>query len=367
MVIYETVLFVALSVVAATVMHEGGHILGAFASGQTPRVLVLGLGPVVARLRGPNFALVLRAVPVTGYVLVEPTDELWAYAVMVAAGPGANLVALAGCLWAHALWPRADLAVALAIYQGLFAAATLFPGRGRIAGLHLASDGAQLYRLLRSGHPCPVARGYAWALAQVEPAGAPARPATRHAARLVFELGRADQFVDAWARRDAFASLRAMLAEPDLTRGERALILCVLCAQQFVYGAGTADAEELDAWSREALALTPEPLARDTRGAVLLAAGQRGEAEALLRDALDGYRARDGIESPQALLCGAVLARAIGLAGRTDEADALWRRAETAPAVAADPRLREILTRIKCRALPADDGSPGIRHSAAVP
>lgn len=367
MVIYETLWLVAISFVAALLVHEGGHLLSAVATGQTPRVLSLGVGPVVARLRRPTFAVVLRAVPITGYVLVEPTDRRWAYAVMVAGGPCANLLALAGCLRAHALWPDAEVAVALAIYQGLFAAGTLFPRRGKIAGIRMASDGALLYRFLRAGRTTPVATAYASLMALVEPPGAPAPPVTRRAARLVFELGRADQFVDAWARREAFASLGALLSERDLTRQERAIILSVLCAWHFIYGVGRASAEELDAWSREALALTPEPLGRDTRGTILLAAGRRREAEVLLRDALDGYCGRHGVESAQAMLCRAVLARAVGLAGRAEEAQALWRRAETAPAILANPHLREMLTRIKCRALPAGDVSREASPSAAAP
>ena len=366
-IIYETIWFVAISAVAALLVHEGGHVVGALATGQTPRVLTLGLGPVILRLRRPGFAVILRAVPITGYVLVEPTDRAWAYVVMVAGGPCANLLALAGCLWAHAIWPASDLAVALAIYQGLFALGTLFPAYGKIGGIRVPSDGMHLYSLLRVGRTSPVATGYAAIMSHVEPKGAPALPVTRHAARLMFELVRADQFVDAWARREAFVSLRALLVERDLTRQERALILCVLCGQEFIHDEGNAGAEEMDSWSREALALTPEPLARDARGAVFLAAGRRREAETLLRDALDGYCGRDGVESPQAVLCRASLARAVDLAGRADEAQTLWREAETAPVIVANPRLREILTRIKCRALPAEDGSQGASPAPAAP
>ena len=366
MIIYETIWLVALSFVAALMVHEGGHIVGALATGLTPRVLMIGHGPAILRLRWPRFALVIRVLPVTGYVLVEPTDRRWAYAVMIAGGPIANLLALAACLWAHALRPDADLAVALATYQGLFGIATLLPTRGKIGGIGLASDGAQLLHLLRTGRSRPVAPAYASILAHVEPPGIPARPVTRHAARIVFELGRADQLVDAWARRDAFASLRALLDERDLTHPERALVLCVLCAHQFIHGDGTASAEDLDAWSGEALALTPEPIGRDTRGSVLLAAGRRHEAEVLLRDALDGYRERDRSGSPGAVLCRARLARAVGLAGRASEARALWHEAETAPATLADPRLRATLTRIKCRALPPEDRPDGAASVAVV-
>ena len=197
MIVYETIWACALSVLAAVLVHEGGHLSCAIVTGQTPRVLMLGLGPVVLRLRVRTFTVVLRALPVTGYLLIEPTDRRWAYAVTIAGGPLANLLALAACLRAHVLWPDIDLAIALAIYQGLFAAMTLWPSHGNVAGLQLASDGAKLYRLMRKTWTSPVTTGYAAIMAGVEQVGGPARAPTRYAARLVFECGRADQYVDA--------------------------------------------------------------------------------------------------------------------------------------------------------------------------
>ncbi len=365
MIISETIWAVAVALVAAMLVHEGGHLVCAMAAGQRPRVLMLGLGPTLMRLGGPDFVLVLRAVPITGYVLVEPTDRRWAYTLTVAGGPFASLLALIACLRAHVLWPHNDLLLALAIYQGLFLVRTLCPSHEKFAGLRLPSDGAQLYRLLRKKRTPPIRSSYAAVMASVEPPGAPARLPTRHAARLVFELARPDQHVEARARRDAYWSLRALLDEGDLTSPERAFILCFLCAIQFIYDEGLATGVELDLWSQQALTLTRQPLGLDTRGAVLLLQGRRSEAEAFLREALDGYVEFNGTESIQAALCRAVLARTVGLSGRDREAQELWRQGEAASAMTADPRRRMMLTRIKARALPTEDGSP--RSSAPAP
>ena len=98
MIVYETLWLSAVSIVLALVVHEGGHILGALATGIVPRVLVLGIGPVVLRLRRGAIVVVFRAVPLTGYVLSEPSGRVWAYLAMVAGGPLANLLALAASL-----------------------------------------------------------------------------------------------------------------------------------------------------------------------------------------------------------------------------------------------------------------------------
>lgn len=352
MIVYEIVWLSAVSLVLALVVHEGGHIVGALAVGIVPRVLVLGVGPVVLRLRRGAFVIVLRAVPLTGYVLSEPSGRVRAYAALVAGGPLANLLALAACRWASAVWPDAVTPGALAIAQGVFAARTLFPSRGKVAGLFIPSDGLQLYYMFRARTVPSLAASFAPHAAPMLPSGAPPPAPTRHTARLLFALHRADQLADGWARAEAFASLRALLSEPDLTIVERGVVLCNLCAYQFLFDEGLGTAPDADAWSLEALELTGEPMARDTRGAVLLLSGRRDEAERLIRSALDGYGARGEAESLGAVLCLALLARAVGAAGRADEAGVLRRQVEAAPVIAASPQLRNTVTRIMARALP---------------
>ncbi len=352
MIVYEVLWLTAVSIVLALVVHEGGHVLGALAVGIVPGVLVLGVGPVVLRLRRGAFVSVLRAVPTAGYVLSEPSGRIWAHACMVAGGPAANLLALAACLWASAVWPDAVTPGGLAIVQGVVAARTLFPSRYKVAGLSIPSDGLQVYGLLRARTVPSLAASFAPHAAAMLPSGAPRPAPTRHTARLLFALHRVDQLKDAWARREAFTSLRALLAEPDLTPVERAVVLCHLCAYRFTYDEGLGTDADADAWSLEALELTGEPAARDTRGAVLLLLGGHEEAERLIRSALDGYGARREAEGVGAMLCRALLARAVGAAGRADEALALWRQVEAAPVIAANPPLRKIVTRIKARALP---------------
>lgn len=353
MIVYETLWLTFLGLVAAVLVHEGGHIAGALAVGIAPRVLTLGVGPVVMRLRRGAFVVVLRAMPLTGYVLVEPSGRFWAYFALVAGGPLANLLAFATSLWAAAAWPDAVAPAALAIFQGLFAVATLFPSRGRISGLSVASDGLQMFRLLRARKIRSLGAAFAPLAAPLSPAGAAPPAPTRHTAKLLFALCRADQLADPWARSEAVSSLRSLLPETDLTSVERAVVLCQLCSYVFLYDEGLGSAAEADAWSRDALALSGEPTAFDTRGSALLLSGHVVEAERLLRSALGRHGARGEAEGLGAVLCRALLARALDAAGRTDEASALQREVEAAPAIANNPALRAIVTRIKSRAVAA--------------
>ena len=351
MIVYEIFWLSAVSLVLALLVHEGGHVLGAVLVGIAPRVLSLGIGPVVLRLRRGAFVVVIRAVPRTGYVLTEPSGQVWAYFALVAAGPLANLLALAAALWAVGVWPGAHIPGCLAIGQGAFAGATLFPSRGKIAGVGASSDGLQLCRLLRARKVPSLAESFAALAVPFLPVGAAPPASTPHTARLLFALHRADQLGDPWARSEAFSSLRSLLAEPSLTRVERAVVLCYLCGYHCLYDEGLGTAAEADAWSREALDLTGEPAAVDTRGAVLLMSGSIEQAEPLLRLALDGYGVRDEAEGLGAVLCRALLARALASAGRADAALALWRQVEAAPVIAASPPLRGFVTRIKSRAI----------------
>lgn len=351
MVIYQTVWLVALGVVAALLVHEGGHVLAALATGQVPRVLTLGRGPLIARCRFGTLAVALRAVPVTGYVLIEPGDRRWAYAAMVAAGPAANLLAFTAAVWAQGRWPDSTAPPAIMVYQGLYAAMALLPRRGRVAGIALASDGLQLYRLARAPAWAPLSTAYAGLMAAVEPAGSPARAPTPPAAALCFALARPDQYADPWARGEIVASLRALLAGGGLVPRERAIVLCCLCGYAFVYGEGLAEAAELVAWSEEAVASMGGPVTLDARGCALLLAGKFEEAEAALRSALDGYAGRREGEGLGAALCRATLARTVGLLGRADESRDLWRAVEAEPAV-ANPLARALVTRIRSRAVP---------------
>ncbi len=345
---------VAAAMTTTVIVHEAGHLLGAYAVGLTPRVAYLGIGPRLWRLRWGTLVCVVRAVPITGYILVEPEDRRAALAIMLAAGPLANIGAMALCLWLHDIRPDWDFVVAMAIFQGLFAVAALTPSTGKAAGIRAASDGLRLYRLARRGKLNDAAVSYASVMSNLAPKGAPVHPMTRHTKRIMFEIVRPDRFVDASARKEACASLEALLSEIDLSRPERGLILCFLCSMEFLYGSVGASPATLDTWSREALALCPEPVSLAARGEALMAAGQLPEAETLLRQALAGYEARDEATSPLVVIGRASLALALALTGRTTEAQTLFDEVDVAPA-SAQPQVRELIDLLKARAFAGSD------------
>ncbi len=258
---------VMLAATLAAIVHESGHALMALAVGLRPRVVVLGKGPALLRLRLGSLVFILKAVPITGYVMLEPTARRWARTAMIAAGPLANVVAL-GVIAVAWRSSRSDVLVALAIFQALFCVVTLIPSRGTVSGARMASEGLHLFRLLARYKPGELAAVYATILSSAQPKNAPAHPLTRHAAPILFEIMRHDRVVEPWAKRDTCRMLEARFAASDLTRAERVMILCLLPSMELLFGDSGLSPAALEAFSAEALALAPEPMPRSTRGAV---------------------------------------------------------------------------------------------------
>ncbi len=338
---------VMLAAALAAIVHEGGHALTVLAVGLRLRVVVLGLGPTLLRLRLGSVVFILKAMPLTGYVMLEPTARRWARTATIAAGPLANAAALGAVAFA---WRRSasDILVALAIFQALFCVTTLMPLRGTVSGIRSRSDGLQLYHLICRHKAGELAATYALILSSVQPKDAPAHPLTRHAAPILFEIMRSDRVKETWAKRDACRMLEARLAAPDLTRAERVLILCLLPSMELLFGGSGLTLAALDAFSAEAIALAPEPMPCSTRGAVRLAQGHVAEGETLLQAALAGFAARGDAKSADAAVCLAFLGQAAAADGRAGEAADRFAAAAALP-IAATGEMPAVLAHLRAR------------------
>lgn len=143
--------FVIASLIAVA-FHELGHALCARAVGIPIRRMVIGQGPMVRAWRWRGTACELRAVPLTGFVVIDEPFEFRKYAMVLVLVGGVlgNLVAIfciAGLGAAGLLAARPG--GFLVLTQMIAIVGNLWPYRKRLGDRWVSSDGLQLVSLLR--------------------------------------------------------------------------------------------------------------------------------------------------------------------------------------------------------------------------
>ena len=318
--------------------HEAGHAIGAKLAGLQPRQVAIGQGPAIFRTQVAGALLVLRLLPLSGYVLIlpQPAMSRRAYAVMVASGPAANALLLACVALAAALRPDLDDALLPAgLAQAMILLVTLAPYRWGRGGQRRSSDGMQLWTYAVRRPPDPFAASYAAMQAAVLPAGAERPPPSPAAPELIYQMTRRDRLRDAWAARDASAAMLGLLRTGALRLAERIMALDFLAGNEVLFGGTGATLADLDAWSEEAVALSPCPGPHMTRASVLTRLGRPAEAEAMLRPLLDSARGPG-----EAALCRLHLAEAAAALSQREQAGNWLAQARAA---AAGPHRRLLL------------------------
>ncbi len=245
-----------LSLVVGTVVHEFGHALGAAAVGLPPRLISIGQGPYLTRLRLGGAWLVLRAAPVGGYIHtpIGPDTTAQSRFIMTAAGPAATGLMLAAAIAVARFAPLSDLAKVFweggVLGQAVILANTAIPYERKLKTHVSTSDGLKLIRLARGENRGAFDRLHAALIRRHLPEGAPAPAPSRHFPEIAFQLARRDRRTDAWAQAEVTASMRGLLAQNDLPDGERAIAveLLELCD---LYDDIRADKAELKALVRQ--------------------------------------------------------------------------------------------------------------------
>lgn len=278
-----------LGLVLASLVHEAGHAACAWALGFEPRVISLGVGPTVLRLKAARATIAIRMLPIGGSVLTLPWRERprWHRCLFVASGAVANLAAL----WmfsalAGLFSGGSTLLTTLAGIQGAFALINLLPLPLKVDGVSIGSDGLQLVQNLFGNSQNHFQMAWEPLASRVAP-GWQCSGFSRHAQEILFQAGRQDKFKECWARREACVALKACLGATDTAKMEELLVLCLLSELATLYRDTGTTLEELDSWSAKLLAMSDCPGNRVTRGGALVALGRMAEAEAILKPLAD--------------------------------------------------------------------------------
>ncbi len=184
--------------------HEIGHAIVAQAVGLEPRLLRIGVGPILLRFRLGRTWVTMRAFPTSGRVTIlpRPPGARAAFALFLLGGVSANaalFALLVACTMSvSAPWWMPPMAAA----QIMLVAIALLPLPQWLYGRK--SDGYQLLALA------------------LRRATQPAGPLTPTAREIGYQTTRPDRIDERWARRDAVAVLRDLLEQHRLEPGERA-------------------------------------------------------------------------------------------------------------------------------------------------
>ena len=112
-------------IAGALILHEGGHAIAALLTGIRTREILVGFGPSLFKVRIRGVAVSLRVLPLGAGVDIDDDGyrvaPAWKKAVLLAAGPAANLLgclaALAGVGW---LWVGSGSFLLRTAIAGLF-------------------------------------------------------------------------------------------------------------------------------------------------------------------------------------------------------------------------------------------------------
>ncbi len=284
MLILGALLAFQLSLTLGLVVHEAAHAAVGRWFGLQLRMIRIGRGPPLVRIRIGRAWLVLRLWPVSGQVvaLASPQRRRLAMISYILGGMGGNALLLAGLGAVLAVDPiSAWWTVPAGLAQLLEIVSAAVPRSWKARdGLHL-SDGERLRRFLRNRDTPPVVGAQAHltrrlGITEPAPPPSPALP------EIAYQLTRPERLKEAWARRDMSRVLRDVLARADLTWLERLAVHDELVVREAQHGEGLLTAAELDRWSAEALEIAPLPALRITRAGALFRLGRLDEAEALL-------------------------------------------------------------------------------------
>jgi Peptidase family M50 len=277
-----------LGLAAGLAFHEFGHMLCAMLVSVPIRLLSIGIGPLLWRVRIGETHFKLHAVPLSGYVacyprpLVRPVSMLF--------------VLLGGVLGNAALVGLVTVVVKTKVVSGLalddlglivlvqffIIIENLVPYWTTTGGVRIGTDGLQLLQVLAGPWRGPTEAGLLYAAKLDGYSGADRVPPRRACVRLIYQILRSDRWADAETRRDFQDAVQRELGRGTLSREETILALDALVTSGLMYR-DPAVRTHLDAWSQQALRLGPDiATLRGSRGAVLVELGRYQEGKALL-------------------------------------------------------------------------------------
>ena len=273
------------SLMAGIVVHEAGHALAGMSVGLQPRLITLGSGRILARVRLGRAWLVLRGVFFSGSVECLPaaSNRRWAVAVMLIGGLLGNVLLVLLLAAASALWPSASSILGnVALAQVFLIVIALFPFR--YGGLR--SDGLWLLHLRQ---PLPDLRalldGELKKLLQGSKGEARSTIPDCELPEFFYQSVQAVTSDEAWVVQDAAAALKVILARVGLPKPERALILTILLTAELTGIDASAPPAHLVAWARELGSLRGESGSELLQGMVLVMDGQFEAGQKLLHAA----------------------------------------------------------------------------------
>jgi hypothetical protein len=299
-----------------TFAHEAGHALVVWRLRFEIRLISVGIGPALVRLRLGQAWLIIRALPVTGVVKMLPvlTERRIALAVFLIGGVLGNVALFAALGIASVVIPNvSDSLKPVAFAQVFMIVVNLFPAPAKRSGL--GTDGRQLLRLLFRRRTKDIFKLRDALLRQMVPDGAPLPDQSADTAEILYQYCRADLFTHPWVQRDAAEVMPRVLRRNHLPNAEKALVLNFLVSIELMFGGGGLSARCLDAWSREALAIAPTSAQRAQRGALLIALGRTDDGTTLLLELLS-----EPINTTADVLVRAFLAMAARGQGNSDDA-----------------------------------------------
>ena len=364
-----------LGLVAASVVHEGGHLLCARVCSIPIGRIVIGGGPVLMRLHVGKVQLEWRLLPVGGLVVPAALPNLQArgpMALFFLGGVLGNVAAIGAIILLHVMGAVPTLlyndagtplialqAGILTLSQAFFVILCLIPHWAPMDGRPMASDGLQLLRLLQGRLQYAV---------RLEPyRHGMTRPpkASSASSRIAEQFARTDRLSSTDARRDFWVRLRGELVDSglpaqdlpaqdlsaqdlpaqDLPAEEEMLVLDALVTDGLLF-ADPMLLTGLEQWSLRALQLGPGVrTVVGSRGAALVELGRYQEGKALLEAVAFTVDA----EPFDALMSRIFLARAEQALGNAAAAAALMTqvRSITAQAGALEPAVISLIERIE--------------------
>ncbi len=216
-----------LATAVGVAFHELGHALTGWLLDCHPRIVEIGGGPSILRIRLSSAWLVIRLLPISGmvYLLPRGRDRLRASIAVTAAGPLANVVI--GSI-ALAVLARQDYSIDAftTTFPWLFAQAwilmfTLWPRTYNKQGVAFVSDGYRLYAYFAHRDRDEYGDMHKAILRNALADGEALPPPSSWFPELVVQAIRRDRLKETWAREDAATEVRKILAHADLPAPER--------------------------------------------------------------------------------------------------------------------------------------------------
>jgi len=303
--------------------HEAGHLLCAMSMSIPVRLLSIGTGAPLFRLRVGETSLELRQnLWRGGFVSAYPALIRHKYRMMffLIGGVMGEAALLALMMWSSAaLSMPVNVGLVLsgaALAQILQIIGSLMPRDVKIDGKTLGTDGRQLWQTLRGPRSGPTALGL-WVADYLNKYRVGTKPTvpSSHAAARICHHWLSGRWADEKVRRDADAAFMRELERGALAPEVELLVLESLLTDALVF----ADPDlrvHLDAWSSRALSLAPAiKTVRGTRGGVLVELGQYAEAKPFLEPLTSAEET-----SLDRVLAHAFLARAEYALGNAEQA-----------------------------------------------